>query len=203
MIVMLDTSERLEVAEQELDMSVEQLLTPLTRFNLQRPNARFAIDNGAFSRFNAKGFLSLLERERERRQNCRFVAVPDVVGSARRTAECFDHWFPLLSGWPLAFVCQDGQEDLPIPFEFIDALFIGGSTEWKLSTHAAQCVKAAQVMGKWVHIGRINTVSRFEAFEDLRADSCDGSGLAMYSYMRERIAHRKAQPNFLYAEAMQ
>jgi hypothetical protein len=192
MIVMLDTSHPLDKCEAEIGYPVEQLLTPLTRFKPQKPEDRFCIDNGAFSRFNAKGFLSLLDREYDRRELCRFVAVPDVVGSARRTLETFEHWSDMkeLNHWPLAFVCQDGQENLPIPFHQIEAIFIGGSTEWKGSKAAIQCIKAAQVLGKWVHVGRVNAATPFEMFEQLGVDSVDGSGIARYSHMREKIRDR-------------
>src|SRR5208283_1653873 len=133
MIVLLDTSEELAIAQEELGCMVEQLLTPLTRFKRQIPEAPFAIDNGAFSGFDAEAFVSLLEREKEHRELCRFVAMPDIVGNARRTLEAFDHWSCKVCGWNLALVAQDGQEDLEIPWKRIDAVFIGGTTVWKLS----------------------------------------------------------------------
>lgn len=193
MIVMLDTSHSLDKAEAELQHPVEQLLTPLTRFKPQRPGQHFAIDNGAFSKFDAKAFLSLLEREEPRRKLCRFVAVPDVVGSARRTLEVFDYWRHQLIRWPLALVCQDGQENLPIPWQHIEAIFIGGTTEWKESDHAIACIKAAKALGKWTHVGRVNTRGRFDAFKDIGVDSIDGTGLAMYSHMRHAIAAPKLE----------
>lgn len=192
MIVMLDTSHDLDVAARELNHPVEQLLTPLTRFTNRRPESHFAIDNGAFTKFNRQGFESLLEREHERKHLCRFVAVPDVVGSARRTLEVFDYWQPLLNQWKLALVAQDGQELLPIPWEFIDAIFIGGTTKWKESDSAKEIVKAGKAMDKHVHIGRINTPDRFEVFKQWGADSCDGSGIAQYSHMRNAIGTKPA-----------
>ena len=188
MLVLLDTSESLDVCADELHCEVEQLLTPLTRFNLQRPGARFAIDNGAFAGFKAEAFRSLLLRELPRREECLFIAVPDVVGSARRTLEVFEHWREsLFETWPLALVAQDGQQDLPIPWDEIDAIFVGGSTEFKLSSHVEHIVRAAKCIGKWVHIGRVNTPGRFEYFEKMGADSIDGTGLSRYSWMRENI----------------
>lgn len=195
MIVLLDTSQDLEVCSKEIGECVEQLLTPLTRYLPQYQEQRFAVDNGAFSRFDSKAFLALLKREEARRDLCRFVAVPDVVGSARRTFEVFRHWAPILQGWPLAFVCQDGQENLPIPWGRIEAVFIGGSTEWKCGHHAAACIKAAKAIGKWVHVGRVNSPGRFELFEKLGADSIDGTGLARYSHMREKIHRRHFEPD--------
>lgn len=191
MIALLDTSEDLLVAEEEIGGPVEQLLTPLTRFRLQSDIGRFAIDNGAFSRFNGDGFVSLLQREYSNRNRCRFVAVPDVVGSAVRTLEVFARWAGRLSGWPLALVAQDGQECVPIPWDEIDSVFIGGSTDWKMGPHAVSVIKAAQALGKWVHVGRVNTPGRWEYFERLGVDSIDGSGLARFSHMREAIAKTK------------
>lgn len=199
MIALLDTSESLDTCAAEIGCEVEQLLTPLTRFKRQKPDAPFAIDNGAFSKLNVQAFESLLERESEDRELCRFVAVPDVVASARRTLEVFDYWMPRLEGWPLALVAQDGQEDLPIPWEFIDAVFIGGSTDWKMSVHAAAVIKAAKAMDKWVHVGRVNRPGRFEHFEALGADSMDGTGISRFSWMREAIWKAQHEPT-LFAE---
>ncbi len=194
MIVMLDTPQDLDVCSKELGCEVEQLFTPLTRRSPQQPEKRFAMDNGAFAQFEAGGFMSMLSKHKPRRDLCRFVAVPDVVGSARRTLECFRCWQPRLEGWPIAFVCQDGQEDIEVPWDCCEAVFIGGSTEWKMGGHAAAIVKAAKVIGKWCHIGRINTPGRFEYFEKLGADSCDGTGLAQYSHMRKAIYEERIQP---------
>lgn len=200
MIVMVDTSHDFDECEKELGCDVEQLLTPLTRFLRQRKDAYFAVDNGAFSNFEAEGFMSLLKREWDARRLCRFVAVPDVVGDARRTLEVFERWHTKLSGWPIALVLQDGQENLPIPWECIQAVFIGGSTQWKLGIHAAACVKAAKALDKWVHAGRVNTPARFEYFEKLGADSIDGTGLSRFSWMRERIYEKAVKPNLFEGE---
>ena len=196
MIVMLDTN-KLDVAQAEIGCEVEQLLTPLTRFSRQRLDHHFTVDNGAFSKFDAAGFLSLLAREEGARHLCRWVAVPDVVGSALRTAEVFERWKGRIAGWPLAYVCQDGQEDLPIPWDEIAAVFVGGTTDWKMSRHAAAIVKAAKAIGKWCHVGRVNTPGRLEYFEELGADSIDGSGLARYSHMRKAIHENAIQPKLL------
>ena len=190
---MLDTH-KIDDAEAELGYPVEQLLTPLTRYKRVRPEQHFSIDNGAYSKFDAKGFLSLLNREQEAQSLCRWVAVPDVVGSALRTAEVFTHWKGKLADWPLAFVCQDGQESLPIPWEEVATVFIGGGTDWKMGPHAAAIVKAAIAIGKWCHVGRVNTPGRLEYFEELGADSIDGTGLARYSHMRKAIYENARQP---------
>lgn len=193
MIAMLDTSEDLAVCQEEIGCVVEQLMTPLTRFTWR--GGWFAIDNGAYAGLNIPDFLSLLAREWDHRHLCRFVAMPDVVASARRTLELFEHWRYKMSGWPIALVAQDGLEDMTIPWSGIDAIFIGGSTSWKLGPHAEAVIKTAKAMGKWVHVGRVNTPARFEKFESLGADSIDGSGLARFSWMREKIYEKAIRPD--------
>lgn len=194
MIVMLDTPQKLSDCAAELGCEVEQLFTPLTRRNPQHPEQRFALDNGAFSKFEVDGFLAMLKKHEPRKDLCRFLACPDVVGSARRTLECFAHWQPKLIQWPVALVCQDGQEDLEIPWGSISATFIGGTTAWKISKTAADIVRASKIVGKWCHVGRINTPGRFEYFQELGADSCDGTGLAQYSHMRSKIHLNNIEP---------
>jgi hypothetical protein len=196
LIPLLDTSADLSEAEAEIGCPCEQLITPLTRRTRQRPEAGWAADNGAFGRegFDADAFLSLLERNSDARHLCHFVAVPDVVGSARRTLEAFEHWRYRLGSWPLALVAQDGLEDLDIPWNGISAIFIGGSTSWKLSKAAADVVRAGKIVGKWVHAGRVNTPARFEYFEELGADSIDGTGLSRFSWMRTEIYEKAIKP---------
>lgn len=202
MIVLLDTSPSQGIINcgEELQCDVGQLLTPLTRYKLQEPDLPWAIDNGAFSYFDEKAFMALLAREFHHRQNCKFVCAPDVVGSGRRTLECFNAWADRLSDWPIALVLQDGQEDLDIPWGRIAAVFLGGTNKFKLSDAAMQCLKAAKILNKWVHVGRINDPARFAHFEGI-ADSCDGTGISRYSHMRDAISKRKNQLELIGSQA--
>ena len=196
MIVLLDTSHDLSTCAAELGCEVGTLLTPLTRYRLREPERPWAIDNGAYARFDSKAFRALLAREEHHKEACIFVTAPDVVASAQRTLELFSLWRPRLAGWKIALACQDGQEALEIPWDDIDAIFIGGSTNWKLSRHATDIVKVAkQHFDKWVHIGRVNDPGRYEAFAELGADSCDGTGISRYTHMREKIGARDNQEN--------
>ena len=107
--------------------------------------------NGFFANAEIEAYLALLEREKHHQQDCLFVTLPDVVGSARRTLEVFERWKDRseLAGWKIALVCQDGQEHLPIPWDEIAAVFIGGSTNWKCGEDAAHIIKAAKALGIW------------------------------------------------------
>lgn len=193
MIALLDNGQDLTDCEGEIAVPVGQLLTPLTRYRLRDPERPWAIDNGGFKRLDIDAFNALLVREAHHSDKCLFVSAPDIVGSAQRTLELFERWLPRLAGWPVALVCQDGQEFLPIPWDDIAAVFIGGSTSWKCSLHVEQIIRTAKLLGKWVHVGRVNDPQRFLHFERLEADSCDGTGLARYSHMRRSIAKRADQ----------
>jgi len=192
-IALLDTDHDLDQCAAELGCEVGRLLTSGKRPLQDRVNVPWAIDNRAYVNFDARAFMALLKKEEPHREHCLFVTVPDVVGSARRTLEVFEHWRPRLPGWRIALACQDGQEHLPIPWGEIDAVFIGGSTNFKCGHHAAHIIRTAKMLGKWVHVGRVNTPARFKHFEDLGADSCDGSGIARYTHMREDIGRPVAQ----------
>lgn len=193
MIALLDTGQDLTECAAEIGGPVGQLLTPLTRYRLRDTSLPWAIDNGAYSGLDIPALLALLNREEHHKDRCLFVTVPDIVGSARRTLELFAHWKLKLAGWKLALACQDGQEHLPLPWDEIDAVFIGGSTNWKCGPHAEHIVRAAKALEKWVHIGRVNHGERVNHFEKLGADSYDGTGIARYSHMREAIAARHHQ----------
>ena len=167
------------------DFVAGQLLTPLTRFS--NGGGTFAIDNGAFSGFDANGFRSLLAREEANKGECLFVTVPDVVGNARRTLELWSHRERFVQDWPLAFVAQDGAENLEIPWAGMAAVFIGGRDPWKDSQASLDIVKTAKTLGLHVHVGRVNNAKRFRLFAEAGADTCDGSGIAMYDHMLDSL----------------
>jgi hypothetical protein len=201
MIALLDNGQDLDQCQREIGVEVGQLLTPLTRYTLRDPTRKWAIDNGGFNEADVPGLMSLLEREAHHRENCLFVAVPDVVGSARRTLEVFELMKARFAGWTLALVCQDGQEHLPIPWNDIGAVFIGGTTKWKLSEHVEHIIKAAKALGKWAHVGRVNDPARWLHFEKMGAHSGDGTGLARYTHMREAVARRNERPDMFEGRA--
>lgn len=80
----------------------------------------------------------------------------------------------------MAFVGQDGIEDLEVPWDQFAAWFVGGSARWKLSSSSADLIAEAKRLGKWVHVGRVNSLRRLQACYDMGADSVDGSSMSMY-----------------------
>lgn len=114
------------------------------------------------------------------RDRVRFVVAPDVVADAQATIDRSVPWLSQIRalGMPAAFVAQDGLENLDVPWDEFDVLFIGGSTEWKLGPHAARLVQQAKRLGKWVHLGRVNSERRLRRALHTGCDSADGTFLA-------------------------
>lgn len=155
-----------------------QLLTPLTRY--RRGHDVFAIDNGAFSKFNERAFRSLLAREVSVAEQCLFVAVPDKVGCHKTTLELYDQFAHTIVGWKKAFVAQDGYDGMT---DCASALFIGGTNAFKDSESALDAARYALLAGKHVHIGRVNGPERYLRYKAVGAHTCDGSGVSRYDHM--------------------
>ena len=138
-------------------------------------------------------------------ERCLFAVAPDVLADARATLRASSYmlaWIREL-GLPAALVAQNGQERLPVPWDEIDALFLGGSaehapcgyvrpwddlerthcpcgrplTEWKLGPAARELAAEARRHGKWVHMGRVNSLRRLLYAESIGCDSADGTFL--------------------------
>lgn len=132
-------------------------------------------DNGCFRGFDRLLFRGFLNRLRGARR-LRWIVCPDAVGDARATLSLWEEWYAeVRSAGPVAFVAQDGQETLRLPWRDIECLFLGGTTAWKLSRAAADLAQEARRQGKWLHMGRVNTLKRLRYAWDLGCASVDGS----------------------------
>lgn len=161
----------------ELGQNWGQIVTPQRWGKTILDGRLWCLDNGVFTgKFSEREFWKKLGDMLPYYSSCLFVVAPDVVGNAIATMDAFRYWGPRIKavGWPVAFVAQDGQELFKFPPEF-DALFIGGSTEWKLSQEADECIIRAQRLGKWVHVGRVNSQKRMRHFQVMGVDSVDGT----------------------------
>jgi hypothetical protein len=111
--------------------------------------------------------------------------VPDVVGDHAATLRLFGWWCDEWRSeyacipFPLAFVLQDGCRPADVPWDEIVAVFVGGSTRFKLRESEA-LVTAAKTHGKLVHVGRVNTLRRLRFAHDLGADTVDGTAFSMF-----------------------
>lgn len=159
------------------------------------PDQSWAADTGRFNSpqdYTDYGYLWWLERMQPYADRCLFATAPDVVGDALATLTLS---LPMLRpirerGFPVAFVAQDGLTSAYVPWDQIDALFVGGTTDWKLSEHAYQLVAEAKRRGKWTHMGRVNSWQRFRAAAAAGYDSADGTVLR---FDPNRPVHRWSQ----------
>lgn len=124
-------------------------------------------------------YLAWLGKRAWAAQRCRFAVAPDVVGDARATLA---RSLPMLDriralGFPVAYVGQDGATIDSLPWDQFDALFIGGSTGWKLGAEARALIAEAKRRGVWVHMGRVNSYRRLQRATDSGCDSADGTFL--------------------------
>ena len=76
-----------------------------------------------------------------------------------------------------ALVAQDGLTIDACPWADIDALFIGGTTAWKLGPQARALVAVAKMRGKHIHMGRVNSERRYRYAAAIGCDSADGTYL--------------------------
>lgn len=170
----------------------------------------WAADNDGFNGVDFPRWMAMLDAIKGY-DGCRFVTVPDVLrcsvcdaevvdcgceskarpvyGDAVRTAEEFAKWAPAVErrGLPVALVLQDGLETpamqrwLAGTWHRLDAVFVGGSNDFKLGPDAAAICREAKARGKWVHWGRVNSEKRIRHCMATGAcDSIDGTKWARW-----------------------
>lgn len=163
-------------------LGVGVMLTPKAgvRLDLVAALPAWAADNGCFTlgpRFNLAVFLDWLRSMQPARATCLFAVAPDVVGDAAATWERSVDVLPVIRalGYRAAYVAQDGLVTAGVPWGAFDALFVGGSTDYKLGSEAAAVVRAARARGVWAHWGRVNSKARLDYVMRIGGDSADGS----------------------------
>lgn len=142
----------------------------------------WAADSGGFKGVDYRSYMAMLAKL-PRDSGCRFVVPPDVVGDAVKTRALFDRWRQIIVeglGLPVAYVLQDGLESVEVPWDQCDALFIGGTTPFKLSDLVRRTVAEGREAGKWIHMGRVNTPDRAAYARAIGCDSFDGSQWGRY-----------------------
>lgn len=162
--------------------NVGWLVTP-PRCNIPAGTTRpFAADNGCYARGpllpNTTAYNHLQQVLRSH-PGCLFLPANDVVGDWQSTITAFHEGGRDLVrslNVPVAIVLQDGASETSVPWSQIDAVFIGGTTNWKLS--AGPLIVAAKRRGLWVHVGRVNSFKRILWAASLGVDSVDGTHLA-------------------------
>lgn len=139
-------------------------------------------DNGCFGNGypGDNGYLAYLADRAGQGARCVFAVAPDVpfdmTASLSRSR-------PMLApiralGFPVALAAQNGAENMALPWDEFDALFLGGDTAWKLGEHARDLTAEARARGKHVHMGRVNSLKRLRIAASMGCHSADGTFLA-------------------------
>lgn len=152
----------------------------------------WAADNDCYQGLDPDAYYCMLDRLRDARRThaggdprpemwndrCLFVTVPDVVADAYGTVRGWVRWSEGLRrrGLPIGFVLQDGCENgLIPPWHTFDAIFIGGTTDYKLGPQVEWLCGEARARGKWIHMGRVNSTKRITYAKSIGVDSIDGT----------------------------
>lgn len=159
------------------------MITPNKHEYVEVYGIAWGADTGCFTQphtFSMSRYIDWLTDRKYAQDSCLFATAPDVVGDAVATLEISRE--PLQEirglGYKSALVAQDGLEKLSIPWDTFDCLFIGGTTDWKLSEPAYALTTEAKRRGKWAHMGRVNSFRRIVAASISGYDSVDGTFLA-------------------------
>lgn len=149
-------------------------------------------DNGCFGKGypGDEKWLAWLAKHHYAVERCWFATAPDVVGGGADSLERSLPWLPRIRevGFPAALVAQDGFEDIKIPWDEFDVLFIGGektdkpADEWKLSPAAREITREAKRRGKRVHMGRVSSKKRWDIAMSWGCDSVDGTFIKFGPY---------------------
>ena len=140
----------------------------------------WAADTGCFAdpeSYRTERYLRWLRGKTAYRPACLFATAPDALGQAEATWALSEPVLPQIreAGYRAALVAQDGVEDTPIAWEAFDAWFVGGTTEWKLSSASAALIAEARERGKHVHMGRVNSWRRLKTAAIAGCHSVDGT----------------------------
>ena len=110
-----------------------------------------------------------------------FAVLPDIVGGGPSSLLTSWKWLPKLPiGMTYLLAVQDGMRPLDVE-KYLPrfGLFLGGSTEWKLST-LPTWGRLCKETGAYFHVGRVNSKKRIDSCLPW-ADSVDGSSGVRFS----------------------
>jgi hypothetical protein len=147
--------------------------------NVIPDDAVWCADNGRFGKGwpGRATYLKWLAAHEYMADRCQFVLLPDVPFDMARSLDCSASYIADVAalGFPVALALQNGAENMNLPWADIDAVFIAGDTAWKLSPAAKDLSDQARQLGKWVHMGRVNTWRRLRYAAGIGCDSSDGT----------------------------
>lgn len=147
----------------------------------------YALDNGAWSAFTqGRPFddAAFLVALRKMGAGADWTVIPDIVAGGAPSLELSLRWMRrVLDETPTALLAVQNGMSYEDVRPFVGprvGIFIGGDTQWKLSTLDGWCALGRQV-GAWVHVGRVNTAARISNCAIAGAASFDGTSASRFS----------------------
>lgn len=178
------------------------LLSPVGSFNAH--GFGYALDNGAWSAYqqgtpwDAARFVRLLE---VRGADADWVVAPDIVCGGAASLALSLEWLPrVLAVAPRALLAVQNGMDVDQVRPHLGprvGVFVGGDTEWKLSTISAWAELCRQT-GAWCHVGRVNTQKRISRCASAGVHSFDGTKATRFAIEAGPIARAASQSAFLF-----
>jgi hypothetical protein len=154
--------------------------------------APYVLDNGAWGchqrgkPFDAAQFERAVAAVGE---GARWIVLPDIVGGGEASLEFSLKWIERLRHFPLMLAVQDGMtisDVSDIVGYFGMGIFVGGTTDWKLST-LPSWGNLAQRHKVRLHVARVNSVRRIRLCAAAGADSFDGTSATRFSVNVPRL----------------
>lgn len=187
-----------------LPPGVGVMLTPMMGNKL--PEGRtWAADTGCYAapeKYDDDRYLAWLQSRTYARGRCLFATAPDVVGDGIATLGKALPMLPRIRalGYKAALVFQPGITPELVPWDEIDAVFVGGPDWWHRDELVLlPMVAEARRRGKWTHQGRVNGHARLRAARVTGFDSADGTYVAFgpdanIPNVRRWTEHTRLQP---------
>lgn len=156
--------------------------TPAISYQIPRDRV-WAADTGCFAKpdsYRDATYLRWLLDRRPNADRCLFATAPDRWGDGKATLKWAAPVLPLIRavGFRAALVVQPGVTERDIPWDELDAIFVGGVDEWQNGIEVQRIVDAARQRGKWTHRGRVNSFRRLRQSQLRGYDSADGTYVA-------------------------
>lgn len=143
----------------------------------------WAADTGCFAtpeKYDDEKYLAWLHSRAYAADRCLFATAPDEWGDGIATLEKARPILPRIRslGYKAALVLQPGITPEMVPWDDLDAIFVGGPNDWHRSETVHGLVAEAKRRGKWAHQGRVNSHARLKAARVTGYDSADGTFIA-------------------------
>tara|TARA_R110000824_G_scaffold43107_1_gene126499 strand:+ start:366 stop:983 length:618 start_codon:yes stop_codon:yes gene_type:complete len=153
---------------------------------LRTEGFQYALDNGAWSchmrkvPFDQGAFEKALERLGD---GADWIVLPDIVAGGLESLDFSLSWVDQVKPLaPILLPVQDGMgvDDVANLVGPDMGIFLGGTTDWKLSTMRVWGDLAART-GAYFHVARVNTARRIRLCQDAQASSFDGTSVTRFA----------------------